>query len=162
MAKQLGEVKVEGRIEHLVFYKMRGEYYVRMKSSLTGKRFWKERAFEGSRRSALLLARASSLASRFYRTLSKEKRAKGLFNEITGRVTLLLKQGKEEEEVLELLQQQYCAVEKKEAGNKSRSRKTKRRIVLKKERLFTVPVCSLLFYQNIAVHKRKKRYCWKE
>jgi hypothetical protein len=161
MARQLGEVKVEGRIEHLVFYKMRGEYYVRMKSSLTGKRFWKERAFEGSRRSALLLARASSLASRFYKDYPKEKKGKGLFNEITGRVKLLLKQGREEEEVLELLQQQYCAVEKKEAENKSR--KTKRRIVVKgKENLFTVPVCSLLFYQNIAVHKRKKRYCWKE
>jgi hypothetical protein len=159
MAKQLGAIKITGTIEGLTYYRMRGEYYVRMKSSLTKKRFFKDRAFEGSRRSALLLAKASSLASRFYQTLSEEKKVKGVFNEITGRVKLLLKQGKEETQIIELLQQQcfYYPIERKEV--KEAERKEIISIVSKGKQAFLV-VClypGILFYQSIAVYQKKNK-----
>ena len=59
MAKQVGIIKITGTIDDITFYEMGGEFYARMKSSLTGKRFWKDKAFEGSRRSAKALGVAS-------------------------------------------------------------------------------------------------------
>jgi hypothetical protein len=107
MAKQAGDIFIEGTIDDLSFYKMDGKYYVRMKSSLTGKKFWKHKAFEGSRKSAELLGRASKIASSFYRSYPKEKKHKGLFNEIVGKAKLWFKDGKDEEEVMLLLQGFY-------------------------------------------------------
>ena len=96
MARLIGDIKFTGTIENLCFYKMYGEYYVRTKSSLDGKRFWKDEAFEGSRKSCSLLARASRIASSFYKSYPKEYRTKGLFNQMTGKVKLWLKEGKKE------------------------------------------------------------------
>jgi hypothetical protein len=53
---------LEGRVGSLVFYQWRGGFYVRSASTLTGKRFRKDKAFEGSRRCASLFAQASRLA----------------------------------------------------------------------------------------------------
>jgi hypothetical protein len=44
MAKQAGDIFITGTIDDLCFYKMDGAYYVRLKSSLTGKKFWKNKA----------------------------------------------------------------------------------------------------------------------
>jgi hypothetical protein len=63
MGRQREGSRLEGRIGSLVFYQWRGGFYVRSASSLTGKRFRKDKAFEGSRRCAGLFAKASRLAS---------------------------------------------------------------------------------------------------
>jgi hypothetical protein len=63
MGRQREGSRLEGRIGSLVFYQWRGGYYVRSASTLTGKRFRKDKAFEGSRRCAGLFAKASRLAS---------------------------------------------------------------------------------------------------
>ena len=97
MARQVGDIKIVGTVEDLCFYKMEGAFFVRMKSSLTGKRFWKDKVFAGSRRSAGLLGRASSLASRLYRQLPTEKKDRDVFRQLTGKVKLLLKDGCTEE-----------------------------------------------------------------
>lgn len=99
MARQVGDIKIVGTVEDLCFYKMEGAFFVRMKSSLTGKRFWKDKAFAGSRRSAGLLGRASSLASRLYHQLPNEKKDRDAFRQLTGKVKLLLKDGCMEEEI---------------------------------------------------------------
>jgi len=161
MARQAGEIKITGTIEHLTFYKMYGAYFVRMKSSLTTKRFWKDRAFEGSRRSCNQLARASALASLFYRSYPKEKRKTGVFNEMTGRVKLWLKEGKSEEEALLLLKQQYQDKKSERRGEK-KNRKIKGIIAVKrKESLFSV-----LPHPAISTDQRKmrrnKQYCLRE
>jgi hypothetical protein len=62
MGRQREGSRLEGRVGSLVFYQWRGGFYVRSASTLTGKRFRKDKAFEGSRRCAGLFARASRLA----------------------------------------------------------------------------------------------------
>jgi hypothetical protein len=63
MGRQREGSRLEGRIGALVFYQWRGGFYVRSASTLTGKRFHKDKAFEGSRRCANLFAQASRVAS---------------------------------------------------------------------------------------------------
>ncbi|HWI92166.1 MAG TPA: hypothetical protein VNT20_12875 [Flavisolibacter sp.] len=94
MAKQAGNFFIDGTIDDLTFYKMYGVYYVRMKSSLTGKKFWKHKAFERSRESCKRFAEGNKLASKLYRHLEKEKRQYKLFCFLKKRAILLLKEGK--------------------------------------------------------------------
>lgn len=103
MAKQAGDFLIEGTIDELTFYKMDGKYYVRMKSSLTGKKFWKHKAFERSRQSCNRFSEGNKLASKLYRMIGEEKRQYKLFCFLKKRAILLLKEGKslpETEEVL--------------------------------------------------------------
>lgn len=100
MAKQSGIIKITGTIDDITFYQMGGIYYARMKSSLTGKRFWKDKAFEGSRKSALALGLASPMASRLYRTLPKEDKSRSLYCKITGEIKLLIITGHNEQEII--------------------------------------------------------------
>jgi hypothetical protein len=134
MARLTGDIMFTGTIEGLCFYKMYGSCFVRTKSSLTGKRFWKDKAFEGSRKSCNLLAKASALTSLFYKTYPKEKRRKGQFNEMTGRVKLWLKEEKTEEETLQLLRETYPVP----GAEKKQVKKTKSVSARKRERLFIV------------------------
>ena len=161
MARLLGDIKFRGNIENLCFYKMYGEYYVRTKSSLTAKRFWKESAFEGSRKSCSLLARASRIASHFYKSYPKEKKEKGLFNQMTGKVKLWLKEGKGEDEVLMLLRESYFV--------KEEMRKEKRSVAAFKigvnkmgeDKLFKVDMYKDYLPLNKR-HRSIKLYCLKE
>jgi hypothetical protein len=103
MAKQAGELFIEGTIDDLTFYKMDGKYYLRMKSSLTGKKFWRNKAFERSRASCKRFSEGNKLASKLYRMIEKEKKFYTLFCFLKKRAILLLKEGKnltEAEEVL--------------------------------------------------------------
>lgn len=93
MAKQTGDIRITGTVEGLCFYRMEGGYYVRRKSTLTGRRFRTEAAFAGSRRSAGLLASASSLASQLYRQLPTDRKARKVFQTLTGEVRELLAKG---------------------------------------------------------------------
>jgi hypothetical protein len=103
MAKQAGDLFIEGTLDDLTFYKMNGTYYVRMKTSLTAKRFWKDKAFEGSRRSCNRFAKGNQLASAVFRLVLKEKRIPSLFPFLRTRAIALLKEGKPAEEVTGLL-----------------------------------------------------------
>lgn len=94
MAKQAGEFFIEGSFDDLCFYKMDGKYYVRMKSSLSSKKFWKHKAFEGSRRSCERFAEGNRLASKLYRMIEEEKRVYSLFCFLKKKAILLLKEGK--------------------------------------------------------------------
>ncbi|MBB1285078.1 hypothetical protein HRH25_11900 [Flavisolibacter sp. BT320] len=94
MAKQTGPVKLTGTIDDLCFYEMEGGYFVRRKSSLSGKRFQKDSAFSGSRRSCSRFGAGNRLASVLYRSISKEKRVYSLFCFLKGKSILLLKEGK--------------------------------------------------------------------
>lgn len=91
MAKQIGKIKITGTIDELVFYKMSGEYYVRMKSSLNGKRVKKDPAFRKTMKYAKLLGQASQLASKLYKALPVKERGIKVFRKITGEVMKELK-----------------------------------------------------------------------
>jgi hypothetical protein len=99
MAKVCGPVKFTGCIDHLCFYKMEGEYYVRMKSSLTGKRVKKDPRFKLTMIYAGILAKASKLASVIYKEYPDEMKGKGVFKQLVGAVMQLLKAGRPEEEI---------------------------------------------------------------
>jgi hypothetical protein len=160
MARLLGDIEYTGTIDGLCFYKMYDSCFVRTKSSLTAKRFWKDTAVEGSRKSCSLLARASSIASAFYKTYPTEKRTKGLFNEMTGRVKLWLKEGKSEEEALLLLEQNYPLIQMVIKKEKKVVKKIKAVAIKKKEKLFVV----LINVDFIPYHRKRKRgklYCLK-
>ena len=94
MAKQAGPFFIEGTLDDLTFYKMEGKYYVRMKSSVTGKKFWKHKAFERSRESCERFSEGNRLASRLYRRIEKEKRKYKLFCFLKKKAIQLLKEGK--------------------------------------------------------------------
>ncbi len=104
MARQIGEIKITGTVDGITFYKMYGEYFARLKSSLSRERVLRDPAFRGSRRSSDRLAGGSQLASRVYQALEKEKRVYGQFCEMKSMAMLALKEGMGEQEVLDLLQ----------------------------------------------------------
>jgi len=67
MPKQKGPVYYTGTHGDACFYKMDGQYYVRKKSSLSGKRVKQAPSFALTRVYADLLAQASRLAAAVYR-----------------------------------------------------------------------------------------------
>jgi hypothetical protein len=105
MAKQIGEIKIVGTFADITFYKMDGQYYVRMKSSLTGKRVKRDPKFARTMQSARRLGRGSQLASKVYRSLPKAEQVYALFKELKSIAVLALRNGKGEDEVMTLLEQ---------------------------------------------------------
>ena len=103
MAKQAGDIFIKGTIDDLCFYKMDGKYYVRMKSSLSGKRFWKDKAFEGSRKSCSRFGEGNQLASIVFQFVNKERRANRLFPFLRTKAIGLLKEERGAEEVISVL-----------------------------------------------------------
>ena len=82
MARQTGAIKITRTVDDLTFYQMEGEYYVRTKSSLTRKKFFTNKAFEGSRKSRERLRDGSKLASCVYKQLPEVKRKYPVFCEL--------------------------------------------------------------------------------
>ena len=78
-------------MNELVFYKMQGAYYVRMKSSLKGNRVQKDPAFKKTMAYAKLLGKASRLASKLYAVLPEKEKGIKVFRKITGEVMRELK-----------------------------------------------------------------------
>jgi hypothetical protein len=84
---------------------MEGKYYVRKKSSLTGKRVKKDKKFRLTMLYAGILAQASKIASSVYRQIPKEERKHPYFRTLTGMAQKLLRKGVLAEEVYEQLYQ---------------------------------------------------------
>ena len=103
MAKQTGPYCITSCIDNLQFYRMEGKYYVRGKSSLTGKRVKKDPAFVATMQYAGLLASASRTASKVYRQLPMQQKDYRFYRRLTGMAIQLLKQGKTGDEVYTLL-----------------------------------------------------------
>src|SRR4051812_27790627 len=101
MARQAGDIKITGSIEDLCFYEMEGEYYVRRKSSLSSRKFWKDPVFERSRKSCGRFALGSRLASVVYREVEASKRVYSFYRFLLKSAVGLLKEGKQEELVVE-------------------------------------------------------------
>lgn len=91
MAKQCGLVYFERIWDNLVFYKMQGKYYVRVKSSLTAKRVKTSAAFARTMYSANRMARASKIGSAIYQALPPGWRQFWMYRSFTGEAFMLLK-----------------------------------------------------------------------
>ncbi len=99
MAKQAGHIKITGTIGNLTYYEMGGEYYARMKSSLTKKQFKTKKCFEGSRRSATRFGAGNKIASEVYNSLADKQRVYTLFCSLRSKAIALVKQGLDTTEV---------------------------------------------------------------
>ncbi|HVI44139.1 MAG TPA: hypothetical protein VM802_04700 [Chitinophaga sp.] len=82
-----------GIIQNLCIYEMYGRYYIRLKSSLTGKRVKKDPAFRRTMEYAGFLATASKMASCIYRQLPPEQKKNALYRQLTGKALRLLREG---------------------------------------------------------------------
>ncbi len=107
MAKQKGSLFITGTHNGLCYYKLNGNYYVRRKSSLSGKRVKSSPAFKGTMEYAGLLGKASAIASAVYHTLPREIKKRELYRAITGTAMCLLKEGLGPDAVKTRLQAEY-------------------------------------------------------
>jgi hypothetical protein len=158
MAKQIGENFITGTYDDLCFYKMDGQYYVRIKSSLTRNRVRKSAAFTRTMQSASELAAASVIASQVYRTIAKEKRRVAWYRKMTGMAKLLFKNGESKERIMELLIKYIINVLK--------VKPIKARIVTNKRKLFTTVISSrnmveikLINSKDVTKKERKWLHC---
>ena len=104
MAKQSGNILITGTIDNLCFYKMDGQHYVRLKSSLTRKRVLKDPAFAKTMFYAQQFGQAAKLAAVVYRALPADQKKNGLYKTLTGIANGLLKEGKPAAAIVSRLQ----------------------------------------------------------
>ncbi|KAI9436385.1 hypothetical protein F5148DRAFT_1294621 [Russula earlei] len=103
MAKVISEYKPTGRFDDVQLYRMDGEVYARMVSTLDGKKVKTHPRFARTRIEYKRLAKASVIAKRVYRQLPQELKIKGYFQKMTGIVSGLLKQGYTPQQAYEIL-----------------------------------------------------------
>jgi hypothetical protein len=111
MARQAGNLKLEGTIDSLTFYRMNGIYYVRTKSSLDRKRILRDPRFERFRQCSKVFGKASKLASELYRLFPKEMKKHGVHGKLTGEFNLLFREGKTSEQAVEIMMKKHLKVE---------------------------------------------------
>ena len=97
MARQAGDIRRVGTEDNLCFYKMLDEYFIRKKSSLTGKKFWKNKCFEASRKSCSRFGKGNVLASSVYQHFQKQKE---LWFSLKKAAIAGIKEGKVEQDIL--------------------------------------------------------------
>jgi hypothetical protein len=107
MARQAGNLKIIGTIDGITFYKMKGDYYARTKSSLDRKRILRDPSFERFRECSKVFGKASKLASQLYRLFPKEMRKHGVYGNLTGEFNLLFREGKTPEQAVEIMMRKY-------------------------------------------------------
>jgi hypothetical protein len=106
MAKQSGPVYITGTAAGICYYKMDGRYYARRKSTLSRKRVKRDPAFALTRKYAKLLGEASGIAAGVYRLLPRAQKKLALYRAMTGQAMAMLKQGADEAEIRQRLQQE--------------------------------------------------------
>lgn len=109
-----------GTHDDITFYKMGEGYYARMKTSLTGKKFWKHKAFEGSRRSCNRFGRGNQLASMVYKEIPEGQREYALFCRMKSAAIAMIKAGKGEGEVIDGLREMKPIVKRVHVAIKPR------------------------------------------
>jgi hypothetical protein len=102
-----------GTIGNINFYIVKGENFVRTKSSLTAKRVKSAKEFQKTMQNAGLLARASKIGSGVYSALPKYWRQFWMYRAFTGEAMMMLKKGMTDAEALKELMRVY--VEKENA-----------------------------------------------
>jgi hypothetical protein len=107
MAKKFNGLQFTGTIDNVCVYEMFGKIYARKKSSLTRKRVLKSREFKKTRQYASDLGRAAQIGSEIYQALPINIRERWLYRAITGEAASLLYEGKNEQQVRDILWEKY-------------------------------------------------------
>ncbi|NII27193.1 hypothetical protein HB364_19045 [Pseudoflavitalea sp. X16] len=111
MARFTGIPPITGTIGPVCIYKMYGRYFIRTRSSLTGKRVKKDPAFRKTMEYARLLAKASRIGSAVYTALPAERRQHALYRKLTGEAMTWLKYEWKEADIIAYLTKQYTGRE---------------------------------------------------
>ncbi len=154
MAKQTGKIKYCGTSGSVCFYRMQGEYYARMKSSLTGKRVKKDPAFRQTMVYAALLKSASPLASAVYQQRPAGIKDRRLYQSLTGTAMRLLKNGVSAEEVLQVLAMELAASLPQQAVAKLISARVNKPVTKKESRLLFAEVVLSQVFQATDLFQR--------
>ena len=95
MAKQTSYVKAVGTVDGDInfYYDEEWGYLVRMLPGVSSKRYWKDAAFEGSRRSAERFGVGNIMSSIIYRFVPVKRRYRKLFKQVRTIAIVCLKQG---------------------------------------------------------------------
>jgi hypothetical protein len=116
MARFIAPYTIERTTGNLTFYCWEGENFARKKSSLTRKKVLQSPRFASTRYYAGLMARASAIGSFVYDGLPAYWRQGWMFRSFTGEALTLLKEGKTEADIQQLLYERYV----KEVADKQR------------------------------------------
>src|SRR5260221_145633 len=103
MAEVFAPFIINRTIRNLTFYSMEGRNFVRKKSSLTRRRVLYTPQFERTRHYAGLMAKASKIGSLVYNQLPTYWRQFWMYQSFTGEALKMLKAGKKEQEIQQLL-----------------------------------------------------------
>ncbi|PWV56672.1 hypothetical protein [Chitinophaga sp. S165] len=110
MAKFVGGLPpFVGTRDNLTIYFMKGEYIVRTKSSLTGKRVKRDPAFARTMENAGRLKKAAGIASLVYRQMPVDARVYKQYRELVGKAMGLLKDGFDVDHVVIVLEALYLS-----------------------------------------------------
>lgn len=127
MAKFTGIPPITGTIGPICIYKMYGKYYLRTRSSLTGKRVKKDPAFRKTMEYARLLAKASRIGSAVYAVLPADQKQHSLYRKLTGEAMYWLKHEWSTEDVLAFLLKLYSGQEVQQEPEVTEAKESLRR-----------------------------------
>jgi len=114
MAKQAGPFYFTGTIDDVVFYKLGGNYYMRLKGEPTSgmrKRLKDPKHYPLLNLRKREFAQAGQLAKEVYRALPLKLRGHGVYGKLTGKAVRMLREGKSAETVKTLLLQELLPTE---------------------------------------------------
>ncbi|MDF2189980.1 hypothetical protein [Paraflavitalea sp. CAU 1676] len=97
-----------GTVGPITVYLMYDRYYLRTRSSITGKRIKKDPAFRKFRASSGQMALASPLAASVYALIPEHRRKKNQFRILVSEARIWLKYGWEREDIFDYLSKQYA------------------------------------------------------
>ena len=109
MAKQVGPFFLEGLYGNICFYKVKGRYLVRQKSTLTGKRVKTSAAYKLTMLYAGMMSTSSKIASVVYKALPAHWKQFWMYRAFVGEAMEMLKEGKGVEEIRQVLWERYAA-----------------------------------------------------
>ncbi|AXY77957.1 hypothetical protein D3H65_29935 [Paraflavitalea soli] len=111
MARLTSTPSFIGTYGPVTVYFMFGKYYMRSRSSLTGKRVKKDPAFRKTMQYAALLAKASPIALKVYALVPLQYKKHKLRCKITGEVMTWLRYGWSATDIMEYLSNKYVGVQ---------------------------------------------------
>ncbi|WP_315817196.1 hypothetical protein [Paraflavitalea speifideaquila] len=107
MARLTSPPSFTGTVGAITVYRMFGQYYMRSRSTLTGKRVKKDPAFRKTMQYAAWLAHAARIASSVYGALPVNRKKHRLYRKLTGEAMTWLKYQWKEEDIIAYLVKQY-------------------------------------------------------
>lgn len=107
MAKVFAPFPIQRTMCNLTFYVMDGRNFVRQKSSLTRRKVLYSPQFASTRHNAGLMAKASKIGSLVYNALPGYWRQGWMYRSFTGEAYKMLKAGKCEDDIQQVLYQRY-------------------------------------------------------